>query len=112
MFPSATSSNTDFDFIHGKWKIHNRKLKERFKNSREWFEFEAEQECIRILEGNGNMDFFQTTVNSEEFEAITLRLFDPKSKLWSIYWADSKLAVLDVGQGRIVRRRYWRVLCT
>lgn len=29
---------------------------------------------------------------------MTLRLFNPKTKLWSIYWADSNVIVLDVPQ--------------
>jgi hypothetical protein len=96
--PAATSSNTDFDFLHGKWKIRNRKLKERLKGSNEWIEFEAEGECRNILEKNGNIDSFRTTLDGANFEAITIRLFDPKTRLWTIYWADSKAVVLDVGQ--------------
>ena len=96
--PAPTSSNTDFDFLHGKWKIRNRKLKERLKSSDEWIEFEAEQKCKSILENNANIDFFRTNLNNAAFEAITIRLFDPRTKLWSIYWADSRMVVLDVGQ--------------
>jgi len=96
--PAPTSSNTDFDFLHGKWKIRNRKLKERLKGSDEWIEFEAEQKCKSILENNANIDFFRTNLNNAAFEAITIRLFDPRTKLWSIYWADSRMVVLDVGQ--------------
>jgi len=40
--PSTTSSENDFDFLQGKWKVHNRKLKSKLTNSYEWTEFEAE----------------------------------------------------------------------
>lgn len=96
--PSPASSNTDFDFLHGTWKIRNRKLKERLKGSEEWIEFEAGQKCKGILENNANIDFFRTSLDGADFEAITIRLFDPKTRLWSIYWADSKAVVLDIGQ--------------
>ena len=32
---------TDFDFLFGTWKIHNRRLRERLKGSRDWDEFES-----------------------------------------------------------------------
>jgi len=96
--PSPASSNTDFDFLHGVWKIRNRKLKERLKGSEEWIEFEAGQKCKGILENNANIDFFRTSFDGDNFEAITIRLFDPKTRLWSIYWADSKAVILDIGQ--------------
>lgn len=96
--PSAVSSHEDFDFLHGKWKIRNRKLRERLKNSNELIEYESDQECVKILNGFGNTDFYHATLDGKKFEAIALRLFNPKTRLWSIYWADSNVVVLDVPQ--------------
>ena len=93
--PSAQSSSADFDFLAGRWNIHNRKLKKRLANCTEWFEFDAEQEMRIILNGIGNTDVFKTTVDGKPFEGMTLRLFDPVTRLWSIYWADSNKGVLD-----------------
>jgi hypothetical protein len=93
--PSPTSSSHDFDFFPGKWRIHNRKLKTRLNNCTEWLEFEAEQEVFPILKGIGNMDFFRSGIGQDSFEGMTLRLFNPKTRLWSIYWADSNAGVLD-----------------
>ena len=95
---SSNSSPNDFDFLVGDWKIHNRKLRTRLNNCTEWFEFEAFADCRKILKGFGNTDSFKTEVDGTPFEAITLRLFNPKTNLWSIYWADSKVVVLDVPQ--------------
>lgn len=95
---SPNSSENDFDFMIGKWKIRNRKLKMRLNNCDEWTEFEAYQECKKILNGFGNIDNFKTEFDGKPFEAMTLRLFNPKTKLWSIYWADSNMVVLDVPQ--------------
>ena len=96
--PSNSSSENDFDFMVGKWKIRNRKLKERLNNCDAWIEFEARQEFKKILNGFGNIDSFKTEFDGKPFEGMTLRLFNPQTKLWSIYWADSNIVVLDVGQ--------------
>lgn len=96
--PSATSSATDYDFFFGKWTIHNRKLKSRLSNCDEWLEFDAEQECRPLLLGSANIDNFLAEVDGKPFEGMTLRLFDPQTRLWSIYWADSNIVRLDVPQ--------------
>jgi len=93
--PSKTSSENDFDFLVGTWKIHNRKLKTRLNNSDDWLEFEASVEMRKILNGIGNCETFKATLEGKPFEGMALRLFNPQTKLWSIYWADSNTGVLD-----------------
>lgn len=96
--PSNSSSQNDFDFFVGNWKIHNRKLNKRLADCDEWSEFDATSECRKILEGFGNIDNFLTEFDGKLFEGMTLRLFNPQTKLWKIYWADSNIVVLDVPQ--------------
>ena len=95
---SATSSQHDFDFLIGKWKIHNRRLKTRLNNCTEWIEFDAFGECRKILSGIGNIDSFQAKFEGKPLEAMSLRLFNSKTKLWGIYWATAATGVLDVPQ--------------
>src|SRR4051812_16599470 len=92
---SESSSKDDFDFFQGKSVIRNKKLKQRFANSNEWIEFSSTQEMYKILNGIGNIDNFLATFDGEPFEGMTVRLFNPKTKLWSIYWADSTSGTLD-----------------
>lgn len=94
---SKNSSQTDFDFHFGKWKIHNKALKTRLKNSDEWFEFESTCETHMILNGFGNVNQYRFETNAMPFdEGFVLRLFNPRTKLWTINWADSNSVVLDV----------------
>ena len=95
---SETSSHTDFDFLFGRWAIHNRRLKTRLNNDDEWIKFEATAECRKILQGFGNIDQFLTEFDGVPFEGASFRLFNPETRLWSIYWADSNAVVLDVPQ--------------
>jgi len=92
---SEFSSKDDFDFFQGKSMIQNKKLKTRFANSNQWIEFSSTQEMYKILNGLGNIDNFLATFDGEPFEGMTVRLFNPKTKLWSIYWSDSNTGILD-----------------
>lgn len=98
IIPSKNSSQNDFEFWIGKWRIHNRKLKTRLNNCKEGIEFEATGEAFKILNGFGNFDQYRTEFDGVPFAGMTLRLFNPQTKLWSLYWADSNVVVLDVPQ--------------
>jgi hypothetical protein len=98
MKPSASSSRHDFDFLLGGWKIRNRKLKEPLSGRDEWEEFDATQDLRQILLGFGDFDIFSTEFDGKPFEGFTLRLFDPQTRLWTIYWADSGAVRLDGGK--------------
>jgi hypothetical protein len=93
--PSASSSQHDFDFLQGAWNVYNRKLKTRLNGCTEWTEFPATQELHKILQGQGNTDTFLTSFDGKPFEGMTLRLFNPATRLWSIYWADSNVVSMD-----------------
>src|SRR5437762_8711001 len=96
---SATSSQSDFDFLVGKWKMHNRRLNKRLENCKDWTEFESSDENFKILSGTADMDSYSTTempgLEGNHFEGVTLRLFNPKTRLWSLYWVASNVGVLD-----------------
>jgi hypothetical protein len=62
---SATSSERDFDFLVGKWKLRNRKLKSRLPHSDEWITFESAVEMHQILNGLGNIDKYTEMVSGK-----------------------------------------------
>ena len=83
MTGSPNSSPNDFDFLVGKWKMHNRHLDKRLANCRDWTEFDSTDVNTKILNGAADMDTFSTTqfpgMGGRLFEGLTLRLFDPKT---------------------------------
>ena len=79
----------DFDFITGNWKIVNKRLKKRLDNNNDWTEFEAHSRGYQSLGGLASMDEFTTDHFGVPFVGMSVRLFDPKSGLWTIYWADN-----------------------
>lgn len=48
-----------------------------------------------ILNGTGNIDNYLTNFDGEPYEGLTVRLFNPETRLWSMYWADSNHGKFD-----------------
>ena len=84
----------DFDFLVGRWSIHNRRLKERLRGSTEWLEFHATNDARLLAGGLGNEDVYRTDW-AGGFVGLTFRFYDPKARTWSLYWADSRRGTLD-----------------
>jgi hypothetical protein len=91
---SRDDGRHDFDFYFGRWAVHNRRLVERLVGCQEWEELEATQECRPLLGGLGNLDDFVTAWRGG-YRGMTLRLFQPATRQWSIYWANDRDGVLE-----------------
>ena len=89
----------DFDFLVGrKWNIRSRRLNSRLTGCTDWTEGSATGECRRVLTGLANIDSFKTEISGKVFEGMAVRLFNPKTRLWSIYWADNNSVTMDPPQ--------------
>jgi hypothetical protein len=86
---SQRDGRGDFDFFMGSWKVHHRRLRERLKGSTEWEEFAGTVSARKILGGLGNFDEGTMERTSGPALGTTLRIYNPQSSQWSIYWADS-----------------------
>jgi len=95
---------SDFDFLFGSWHNHNERLVARLSNADTWERFEATGSCRPILGGIGNIDDFRPSgAVRAGFEGATIRLFDPTTGLWSLYWADNvRCALFPPLVGRFV----------
>lgn len=79
---------TDFDFLPGRWHVANRKLANPLDPScTEWHEFEGVSEAHPILGGLGNID--QLQVEGDDYRGFSLRLYDPDTDAWRIWWAST-----------------------
>lgn len=85
----------DFDFLLGRWRVDNRRLRKRLQNNNEWETFDATQHNQALPGGIGNFDDFIADSWRPGFVGMSLRLFSPQTKLWSIYWLDNNTAGLD-----------------
>lgn len=121
--PRPRDGRHDFDFLHGHWQVRNERLRVRLAGSADWETFDADNSCRPLPGGMGNLDEFMTRWRGG-YRGLTLRLYDPRTRLWSIRWANSEDGVLeppvyggfddgvgifhgdDVHEGRPVRVRF------
>jgi hypothetical protein len=73
----------------GRWRVRNRWLRRRLAGSDDWEEFDATSVARPLVDGMGNEDEFRTD-HDGGFVGMSFRFFDPATRLWSIYWADSR----------------------
>jgi len=97
--PTATVADGqhDFDFLLGSWKIHLKRRLRPLTGSSEWVEFDGTVTCRAIWNGTAEVEEFK--VDSPEknlfIQGLAIRLYNPKTQQWSIYWANSKNGAID-----------------
>jgi hypothetical protein len=84
----------DFDFEIGSWNIHLSRLKDRLAGSTTWVDFDGTSVTRKVWNGRANLEEFETDSSQGHIEGLTLRLYNPQSHQWSIYWANGKDGIL------------------
>ncbi len=80
----------DFDFELGTWKIHLKQLQHPLTGSTTWVEFDGTSVTRKVWDGRAQLEQFEVNSLAHHIEGLTLRLYDPKTHQWSLYWATSK----------------------
>jgi hypothetical protein len=80
----------DFDFEIGAWKVHLKKLQHPLTGSTTWIEFDGTITARAVWDGRANFDEFEADSPSGHVEGLTLRLYNPQSHQWGLYWANPK----------------------
>jgi hypothetical protein len=87
----------DFDWAIGSWKIHLKRLLHPLTGSNEWAEFDGTVVCRKVWDGRAEIEEFN--VDSPEkhihIQGLALRLYNPASHQWTIYWANAAKGTLD-----------------
>ena len=77
----------DFDFIHGRWTIANRRLTTRGVGADDWDLFNSTAFCEPRLDGLVNVE--QISCPERGWTGMSLRSFDLERGVWSIWWINS-----------------------
>lgn len=84
-----------FDFLVGRWVIAHHRLRRRLVGDTQWEEFAGRCESKPIVGGLGNVDDYSIELPAGPYRAAAVRVFDPPTRLWSIWWIDGRAPRLE-----------------
>ncbi len=85
----ARDGQRDFDFEFGGWHAHLSRLVQPLSGSHTWTEYTGTSTVRKVWNGHANLGEFDVHGPAGRIHGMTLRLYNPKSGRWSIYWANA-----------------------
>jgi hypothetical protein len=82
----------DFDFFTGTWDVANRRRTDFLDSGSEWEEFPAISHASVHFDGSAHFD--EIAFPTKGYAGLTLRLCDPDTGQWSLYWVSKRNPVV------------------
>ena len=79
----------DFDFEIGTWKTHVERLKRPLTGSTEWTTLDGITTVRKVWGGRANLVELAADGPAGHFEGLSLRLYNPQSRQWSLNFSSS-----------------------
>lgn len=86
----------DFDFHLGTWKTHLKRLQRPLTGSTTWVEYEGTTVVRSVWNGRANLVELTADGPAGRIEALSLRLYNAKSRQWSLNFS-------SVGSGSLAQ---------
>ena len=86
----------DFDFEIGTWKTHLKRLVHPLSGSTTWVELDGTTVVRKVWNGRANLAELETDAASGHLQVLSLRLYDPQSRQWSLNTANANAGTLSV----------------
>ncbi|MGI8678834.1 MAG: hypothetical protein ACR2LX_09140 [Jatrophihabitans sp.] len=99
--PPMDSTTVDFDFLQGWFDVTSRRLRDPLDHTSGWVVTQATSSARTHFGGAVSIDEMSFPANGNY--GMSLRLFDPAQRAWSIYWVDSRTGRLQppvIGRSR------------
>jgi hypothetical protein len=93
--PTERDGQHDFDFEIGTWKTHLRRLAHPLTGSTTWLEYEGTTVVRKVWNGRANLVELVAEGAAGHFEGLSLRLYNPESRQWSLNFANSNSGTLS-----------------
>ncbi|HEY0129820.1 MAG TPA: hypothetical protein VGB57_00330 [Allosphingosinicella sp.] len=100
----------DFDFEIGRWKTELRRLKRPLTGSSEWVSYSGTTTVTRVWGGKANLVELEVEGPAGRLQALSLRLYNPDTREWTLNFANSTggtLGVPSVGAFRDGRGEFY-----
>ena len=99
--PAARDGQRDFDWELGTWKTHLKRRLRPLTGSEEWVDYEGTTVVRPIWNGRANLVELEVRGAAGRIEALSLRLYNPETRQWSLNFSSSAggtLAPPTIGQ--------------
>jgi hypothetical protein len=100
----------DFDFEIGNWKTHLRRLQKPLSGSNQWVEYDGTSVVRKIWNGRANLVELDVEGPAGHLQGLSLRLYDPQSRQWSLNFANANgggMSVPTVGEFKNGRGEFY-----
>ncbi len=91
---NAQDGQHDFDFEIGTWKTHLKRRLNPLGGSNTWVEYEGTTVVRKVWNGRANLVELDVSGSSGRIEGLSLRLYNPESRQWSLNFANVKGGVM------------------
>jgi hypothetical protein len=85
----ARDGQHDFDFEKGRWKTHLSRLLHPLTGSTTWVDYEGTTNVRQVWDGRANLVELDAKGPAGHIEALSLRLYNPSARQWSLNFANS-----------------------
>ena len=100
----------DFDFEIGTWKTHLKRRLRPLTGSNTWVEYDGTSVVTKVLNGKANLVELKVDGPAGHLEGISLRLYNPQSRQWSLNFAnvnDGTLTPPSIGEFKDGRGEFY-----
>jgi hypothetical protein len=86
----------DFDFEIGTWHTHLKRLQHPLTGSMSWIEYDGTSVIRKIWDGRANLVELEVDGPTGHIEGLSLRLYNPQSRQWTLNFANSAGGTISV----------------
>ena len=92
---SPRDGQHDFDFEIGTWNTHLRRLLRPLTGSTTWVEYRGTSVVRKVWDGRANLLELDVEGPAGRLEGLSLRLYNPEARQWSLNFSNSKGGTLS-----------------